>query len=361
MYPTLEIYPKRIENNARIVASLLHARGVTVAGVIKAANGIPEVVRAVADGGVDMIADSRIRRFAELRRVVPELPIMLLRAPSVDEVAATVRFADLSLNSEMETVRLLNQEAARLGVVHQVVLMAELGDTREGVYPPERIIDHAREIEPLTNVRLVGVGTNLTCLGSVVPDETNLGRLASLAEDVEAAIGRRLAIVSGGATSTIPLLIDDALPTRINQLRVGESILLGREVHDYWGREIAGLRHDTFILRAQVIEVVRKPSAPLGRLAVDAFGAKASFEDLGMRKRAILSVGKADFVYPHLLDPQLRGARVIGASSDHLVIDVEDAQEAVRVGDVVSLHTYYGAMLHLTASRDVTKLVVPEW
>lgn len=358
MYPVLEIFPERVEHNARIISDLLHRKRLSLAGVVKGCNAVGEVVQAMAAGGVDMIGDSRIQRFAELKALVPDLPLLLLRLPAKDEVPEVVRSADISLNSHLQTVALLNDEARRQRRTHRVILMVELGDIREGVYPALDVIEMAEQVESMRHIELAGIGTNLSCLGSVVPDEANMGRLAQLAGEVQQRIGRPLEFVSGGATSSLPLLLDGTMPTGVNHLRIGESILLGREIGDYWAHPIEGLHHDAFVLKAQVIELRRKPSAPTGRLNVDAFGKTPVFVDRGERLRAILAVGKADFVYPEYLIPRDPGIEVIAASSDHLTLDVQDAEREIVLGDVLEFTLFYGSMVHLSGSPLVEQRVL---
>ena len=52
-----------------------------------------------------------------------------------------------------------------------------------------------------------------------------------------------------------------------------------------------GTRQDTVKLVAEVIELKRKPSMPIGKIGKDAFGNTPVFEDKGIRLRAILAVG----------------------------------------------------------------------
>jgi predicted amino acid racemase len=102
---------------------------------------------------------------------------------------------------------------------------------------------------------------------------------------------------------------------------VGESILLGLNTLT---REplIPELALDTFTVRAPVIECLVKPSLPVGEVAQDAYGNKPTFVDRGPRRRAICQVGRQDVV-PEGLTPLDPRVEVLGASSDHLVLDVE--------------------------------------
>jgi len=57
------------------------------------------------------------------------------------------------------------------------------------------------------DLELRGVGANLACQSGVVPDARNMAELSAIATSVEAMLGRRLDIVSGGnsgATSSGP-------------------------------------------------------------------------------------------------------------------------------------------------------------
>ena len=145
MYPVLEVYPERIKNNAQIISQLCHKRGISVTGVVKGCNNIPEVVNALIEGGIDYIADSRIKRFKNLKKICADLSTTLLRIPGLSELKEVVSFSDISLNSEIKIIELLNQTAVKLNKTHGIILMVELGDLREGIYPAEKIIEKAVE------------------------------------------------------------------------------------------------------------------------------------------------------------------------------------------------------------------------
>lgn len=142
------------------------------------------------------------------------------------------------------------------------------------------------------------------------------------------------------------------MPVGINQLRVGEAALLGRDTS---GRSrLEGLHRDAFLLRAEVIEVNAKPSVPRGLLGLDAFGAAPEFVDRGTRRRAILALGKAD-VPPGGLEPVEPGLSILGASSDHMIVDVHDLPRAPRTGEAVEFRLLYPGLLALAHSAYITK------
>ncbi len=356
-YPRIEINTSKLYENAKNVVDYCGSKGITLSGVIKGFNGIPHVAEALGKSGCAHLASSRLEQLVRLRKRMPAFPFMLLRLPMLSELEMMVRHVDISLNSEMEIILQIEQHAEKLGKKHSIVLMLDLGDLREGFYSPEELIEAALHIETnLKHVRLAGIGTNLGCYGSVVPTAENLGALCSVASEIEERIGRKLDFVSGGGTTSIPLLLSDKMPAGINHLRVGEEILLNRDLPDLWGFSLPGLHQDTFTLKAQVIEVKNKPTYPMGELFLDAFGNKPVYQDRGVRRRALLAVGKGDFAMHDKLIPLTEGVEIIGSSSDHLIVDVEDCKEAVKVGDILAFNMYYAPMLYLTASQSVKKV-----
>ena len=56
------------------------------------------------------------------------------------------------------------------------------------------------------------------------------------------------------------------------------------------------------------------------------------------------------------LTPLDEGVKVITASSDHLLVDIEDCKKDWQVGDVLRFRPDYGAMLSLSTSQYVTKI-----
>jgi predicted amino acid racemase len=342
---------RAVERNTRTVVEALGGR--EVVGVTKVTCGAPEVARAMIAGGVRAIGDSRLENLARLREAGIGVPLWLLRSPVPALAEETVRLADVSLESEIETVRALAEAAVRLGRRHAVVAMVDLGDLREGLMP-DALPRFLNAAAALPGIEVAGIGTSLTCYGAIVPDERNLGELVSLAEAAEARLGRRL-LVSGGMSSSLDALVAGMLPERVDNLRVGESILLG--VSTVTRRPILGLATDAIIARAPVIEVARKPSKPIGTVAQDAFGGRPAFEDRGERLRAICAIGHQDVVPTDIrpLDPRIE---VLGASSDHLVLDVEELPEPPRVGESIEFVPGYSATLRLFTSPYVDKVWV---
>jgi ornithine racemase len=341
----------KIEENTRRVAEMLE--GVDVVGVTKCLIGAPEVARAMLAGGAVALAESRHLGGMRLREGGITAPVWLLRMPSPAQSLDTVRVFDLSLATEIETCAALDAAARALGTRHQVIVMVELGDLREGVMPRE-LPAFVTAVEQLQNIDLVGIGANLTCYGAITPDEHNMGELLHLAHATEARVGRRLH-VSGGNSSAISLIASGGVPRGIDSLRIGESILHGLNTLTRW--PIAGLHTDAFVVEAPVVEARMKPSLPYGRKAQTAWGDTPVFEDRGVRRRAICALGRQDCRVEGLtpLDPRVY---VLGASSDHLVLDIDGMIDPPLPGEALLFRPDYVATTQLATSPFVEKVFV---
>lgn len=348
--PVLHIDPEKIRDNAREICRRLP--GIDVVGVAKVTCAHPAVARALVEGGTPGLGDSRLLNLRMLRRQNLGVPLWLLRSPDPAWAAEVVDTADVSLVAELDAVRALEAAAAGRRRLHRIILMIDLGDLREGIMPRE-LEGFLAELGCLRRIELAGLGTNLTCFGGVVPTAENLGELVSLARRAEDAVGHGL-LVSGGNSSTLDLAFAGGLPPGITGLRIGESILLG--VSTVTRRPHPGLHTDAFMLEAPVVECRVKPSLPRGLIAQDAFGHVPVFTDRGPRLSAICAVGRQDVV-PEGLTPLDPGIVVVGASSDHLLLDVQDAEPHPRVGDRLCFLPSYGAVLTASTSPYVEKVL----
>jgi ornithine racemase len=351
----IEVDCERIRANAQAVVRLAAKSEIEIAGVTKACCGHPEVAHAMLAGGVRLLAESRLGNVRRLRQAGITADVLFLRLPRLSEAGPTVELTQYSLNSELVTIRALSAAAQARGLVHRVLLMLETGDRREGMMPSEAL-GVAREVLELPGVELVGMSANVGCIGGVIPTLENTRLLVETAAEVEQALGIRLSILSGGHTASLGLIERNEMPYRVTQLRVGEGILLGVDSSSNWPLTVP--YRDAFQVVAEVIEVQGKPSMPDGVVTVDAFGRKPVWEDLGWRQRAVLAMGEQDLRIGGLR-PKLAGVTIVGASSDHTVVDVTDAAAAVKLGDEMAFAPEYSAVATAMASGDVEKLVRP--
>lgn len=348
--PRLEIDLDKIHHNARTLVESLSDRGISVTGVTKATLGSPEIAGALLRAGVTALGDSRIENIEALRRARVPTSMTLIRSPMLSQVDRIVKHADVSFNSELDVISRLASAAQAARLVHGVVLMVELGDLREGIMPGD-LTDVVRETLRFPNIALEGIGTNLACQSGVAPDAENMDELSTLVGSIEATFGLTIDIVSGGNSGNLEWALSGADTGRINDLRLGESILLGREpLHR---RSIDGLHTDAITLVAEVIESKVKPSQPWGEIAQTAFGEKPPATDRGDLPRTIVAVGQQD-ADPSGLFPA-PGIEVLGASSDHLIVDA--GRHRLSVGAEITFRLNYSALVRAMTSPFVGKVV----
>ena len=361
MYPRLLIDLNKLKSNLDAVAKITKEQGgCSLMIVTKGLCADPEMAKMVANHpAVDFMADSRvmnIKTYADEARKNGKMTV-LLRIPMHAEAADVVKYVDLSFNSELSTIRLLDEEAGKIGVKHNVLLMIDLGDLREGIFyqNEDQIFGAVEEILKMKNINLYGIGVNLTCYGAIIPKNDNLSNLVAIARKIEDKFGIKLNMISGGNSSSIYLIGRGELPEGINNLRLGESFLLGNDTA--YGTNLPGTVSDTLILEAQIVELKEKPSLPIGEVGVDAFGQKPYYEDRGIIKRAIIAIGKQDTDIDSM-EPLDEKIDILGGSSDHIILDVTKSDTEYKVGDVVRFVLGYGGMLETATSPYVEKVYI---
>jgi predicted amino acid racemase len=228
--------------------------------------------------------------------------------------------------------------------------MVELGDLREGIMPDD-LIALVGETLCLPNIALKGIGTNLACRCGVSPDTRNMAVLSALANLIEATFDLKLEIVSGGNSANLEWALSGTETGRINNLRLGEAILLGCET--LHRQPIEGLFTDALTLVAEVIETKIKPSQPSGTIAQTAFGEAEPVIDRGQVSQSILAIGRQDVDPDGLLPPD--GIEIMGASSDHLILVSGHCN--LPVGSEVAFQLNYSALVQAMTSPFVTKVV----
>jgi predicted amino acid racemase len=349
--PRLEIDLGKIQHNARTLVERLARRSISVTGVTKATLGSTEIAHAMLLAGVSGLGDSRIDNIEAMRRSQVSARLSLIRSPMLSQAKRVVTSADVSFNTELEVIRRLSLEAAKLDRRHAVVLMVELGDLREGLLPDD-LVAAVRETLSLPNIVFKGIGTNLACRSGACrsgasPDDANMGELSRLAALIEATFDISIEIVSGGNSANLEWVFSSEYTGRINNLRLGESILLGA-LHR---NAIDGLHTDAITLVAEVIESKLKPTQPNGKLAQNGFGKCPDVVDRGTVAQALLAIGVQDVDLGGLQPP--KGIEILGGSSDHLV--VTSGVGNLAVGAEMTFQLDYSALLRAMTSPFVAK------
>jgi len=349
--PRLVIDLSKLAHNVRHIIEIFGSKGASVFGVTKGTCGDPKIADVYLNNGINVIADSRLANLQKLRVAGITAPLLLLRSPSLNDAQTVVDVVDMSLQTEITAMKELSKYAAQKKIKHKVILMVELGDLREGLMPDE-LNTIVEQVLNLGGLELAGIGANLGCLGGILVDDRNMDELSSLAQNIEDTFEISLEYVSVGNSVAYSWLKDVEDVKRINNARLGESILLGGR--DLPEQKIPGLHLDVFTLVAEVIEAKTKPSVPWGEMFVDAFGNIPEFDNRGLIQRVILNAGRQDISVQDLI-PR-KDVEIIGATSDHLILDAKNS--GLRVGDEVEFDMYYGALLAAMTSPYVHKYYI---
>lgn len=346
--PRLDINLDKILHNASVLVKRLKEDGISVTGVTKAFLGAPQIASIMLKAGVTSLGDSRISNIERMRHAGMTARMILIRSPMISQVDRVVASADMSFNTEIDVLSALSAAALRIGKVHEVLLMVELGDLREGILPSD-IEEIVQQVSHLPNIKLMGLGANLACRNGISPDNENMAVLTTAVKHFYPCTDPGSAIVSGGNSSNLNWVFGGGKIGKVNNLRLGEAILLGTE--PLQRKAIPGLFTDAIALIAEVIESKVKPTKAWGTIAQSAFESGRNSSEKGNINQAILALGRQDIDPEGLQAP--KGIAVLDASSDHTILDT--GKNKLRVGDEVTLQLNYSALMSAMTSPYVSE------
>lgn len=352
----LELYRNTLRHNHRTLHELFSRNQVEWGIVTKVLCGNETFLREVMALGGKEFHDTRISNLKMLKKLAPAAQTVYIKPPAKRAIPNVVRYADVSFNSDLGTIRALSNEAARQGRTHKVIIMVEMGDLREGVMG-DHLVEFYAQVFRLPHIEIVGLGTNLNCLNGIMPTQDKLIQMGLYKQLIEAKFKKRIPWATGGTTVTIPLLLKKQLPKGINHFRVGEALFFGKDL--FTGGLIKGMRNDVFKLHAEVIELHEKPMVPIGEQGTNVAGHTPHIRESDRGRtafRAILDIGLLD-VNPKDLEPLAKDVEIIEASSDMLVLDLGTNPHGLHVGDLVPFKPNYMGVLGLMNSRYIDKVV----
>ena len=348
MYPRIIINLDKIKHNTQVLIRLCKEKNISISGVTKVFAADEIITKALISGGIKSLSDSRIQNLKKLQQFKMEK--ILLRIPMQSELTDVVKYSDISLNSDIETVMKLNMAAKKLDKYHKIILMIDLGDLREGVMfnKKEYILEFVETVLNSRHLEFEGIGVNLACFGGVLVSKENMSALINITKSISQKFNIDISTISGGNSASIHFI--KILPPEVNHLRLGESILLGRETA--FGKHINNTYNDAFILETEIVELFEKPSVPIGKISMNSFGEVPKFKDKGIILHALLAIGKQD-INPDSIFPTNNAIEIIGASSDHLVIEIK--KEGYKVGDIIKFDLNYESLLRTMTSNYIEK------
>ena len=350
---------KKLKHNYDFLDKWFSSNQIDWAVVTKLLCGQEDYIKEVIKLGVKEVCDSRVSNLATIKTLAPEVQTVYIKPPAQGNVEDIIRYADVSFNSESNTIKMLSEEAQRQGKTHKVTIMIELGDLREGIMG-ENLMNFYEKIFKLPNIEIAAIGSNLNCLHGVMPSADKLIQLVLYKQLIEAKFNRSIPWITGGTSVVLPLLMRHQLPDGINHFRVGEALYFGNDL--FTEGPVEGMQQDVFRLFSEIIEITRKPKVPIGPIAANPSGEvfEVNEEDYGKESyRAILDIGLLD-ISPDYLIADDEGIEIVNASSDMLIVDLGDTPRNYKVGDELSFQLKYMGALRLLNSDYIEKKVTGE-
>lgn len=352
----LKLYKDHLKHNYEFLRKMFKETNSSWGVVTKMLCGNETFLKVLIELGVDEVHDSRISNLKKVKQINSSVQTVYIKPPAKRAIETVVTYADVSMNTEYVTMKMLSDEAVRQNKEHKVIIMIETGDLREGVMG-DHLIDFYEKVFELPNINIVGIGTNLNCLHGVMPSQDKLIQLSLYKQLIEAKFNRKIPWISGGTSVTLPLMMNKMIPEDVNHFRVGETLYFGLNLFDE--SKIEGMRSDVFELFAEIIEITEKPKVPIGEMATNVAGETTEIDESQYGKssyRAILDVGLLD-IDPKYLVNEKYDFEIVGASSDMLVIDLGENEDNLTVGDTIRFNLKYMGALHLMNSNYIDKQV----
>lgn len=347
---------EKLKTNFEYLDNLFKERGIHWSVVTKLLCGNRDYLQEILKFNISQVCDSRVTNLKIVKQINPNVETVYIKPPAKRAIRGVVQYADISMNTEYETIKMLSDEACRQQKVHKVIIMIELGELREGVMR-DSLIDFYSSVFKLRNIEVVGVGANLSCMYGVLPNHDKLIQLSLYKQLIEAKFNTTINYVSGGSSVTIPLILQNLLPKGINHFRVGESLFLGTDVYN--NTHLMKMEADVFMLYAEIIELIQKPVLPDGELGTNMEGNSTAFDAKLAGKtsyRAIIDVGLLDVDEKHIT-PNDKGCSIVGGSSDMFVVDLSDNTKGYKVGDLLEFKLDYMGILRVLNSKYIEKRI----
>lgn len=345
---------QKLQHNYKELDELFKEHHIEWAAVVKLLCGNKLFLKQVLDLGINEVCDSRISNLETVKAIRPDVQTVYIKPPAKENVREVLECADVTFNTEYDTIKLLSDTAVEMGISHKILIMIELGELREGVMRDE-FIDFYQKVFDLPNIKVIGIGANLTCMYGVLPSEDKLLQLCLYKQLVEAKFKQEIPYISGGASVTIPLIYKGLMPDAVNHFRVGETLYMGTNAYE--NKPYSNMHNDVFKLYAQIIELNEKPYVPSGEMGYNLSGEKIEFDtsqrgEVGLR--AIVDIGLLDVEDSHLTLTE-EEQEIIGASSDMMVIDLKDNKKDLQVGDFIEFRMDYMGILRIMNSDYIEK------
>lgn len=354
---TLKLYRNKIKHNYKQLKKLLKSTDADLSIVTKLLCGNKLFLEEVINLGVEQVCDARISNLKAIKEISPKIQTIYIKPPGKSSIKGLVKYADISFNTQYETLKMISKEAIEQKKIHKVIIMIEMGDLREGVLKKD-LINFYQKTFKLKGIKIIGLGANLNCLHGVMPTSDKLIQLGLYKQIIELKFKQKLPILSGGSTVCLPLIKRKQLPKEINHFRIGEALFFGADLFE--DTTLSGFYSSVFELSAQIIELEDKPHVPEGELKPNPSGDLFEIDEKTYGKvstKAILDIGLLD-INPDYLIPEDEGILIVGASSDMLIVDLKSNDQKLMIGSHIKFQINYMGALSLMNSNYIEKIVI---
>ncbi|WP_251518092.1 MULTISPECIES: alanine racemase [unclassified Staphylococcus] len=330
----LKIDLSKIQYNAHILRDMCKRSHIHFTPVVKGVGGDERIIQSLAEIGITHFADARIDNIRKSYN--GHYTYTMIRTGNQSELKNIVNYTNISIQTELETIQHINQIAKSLNKTHEILLMVDWKDEREGIQTYE-VIEYINKIVNMQHVKMKGLAFNFMCFHSDTPTTEDIQLINEFVTHVESQTALNMQIVSGGNSSVLPEMAKGPLG-KINELRIGETLFRG--VNTTTDTPIPALYQDAITLEAEIVEI--KP-----RLR------HQSHHDY---LQAILDIGNLDTKIPEI-QPLHHEVDVLGATSDHVMVDLYN-HDNYQVGDKIQFSLGYSAMAQSMYMPNITKTYV---
>lgn len=362
----LIIQTEKIKSNIQKLSSYFEEHQIYWSLITKVFSGDKEFLKHILTDEViekiDSIGDSRLTSLKNLKAINPNIRTIYIKPPAQAYADEVVKYADISLNSSLRTIKVLNEAAIKVDKIHQIIIMVELGELREGVQR-EDIMNFYENVFNLSHIDVIGLGSNLGCMYGIEPSYDKLLQLSLYKELISAKFNKNLKYISGGTSITLPLIERKIIPKDINHFRVGEAAFFG--ISPLYNEKFLDLFTDTFEFSANIIELDEKSIVPEGVVSEANIGLTAKYNksDIGETSvKAILDFGMLD-VDKKDLGTSDENLKFVGITSDMMVVDIgenktKEGKKKYSIGDQIKFKPNYMAVARLLNSKFIDKRFV---
>ena len=329
--------------NYGILKKYLDQRAFSLTVVTKLLQSHPDLMNLLKTMEIDCVADS----YPQNLNKQSFTDCWNLCIPNPATMNLILDHSHLSVHSNFKTIQELRHAAAKLNINHEILLMIDMGDWREG-FPITYLknnLGYFADLKPLT---LRGIAINLSCFAGVKLQQHHLQDFIDIARLIREK--QSFNLLSLGNSSAIPFIeLWDSKKMKLWDnidwnLRIGEALFCG--TLPGISKSILELQN-IFTLQLPVVEAHHKEHIlNQDELIPNSFGKLRKSTSKGYGQRVILGAGKVDFDPQYMRFPE--SLECLGASSD-LCIFLNHGTP-LEEGQIIDCIPDYHAVMNLATS-----------